>query len=318
MVGLNLLLGIGLRANAQQTTPSRLALAGEQATQSQKPETKEAASKTEEKKSEFTRIRRDEEGNPIAFETSIVRYVGKNKKGEDISVDLVGAIHIGEKAYYERLNKQFEGYEALLYELVAPEGTKIEKGAQRKSGFSAVSSLQRTMKDFLGLDFQLDHIDYTKKNFIHADMSPDEFSKSMKANEESGMRIFFKMLGHSVGAQGKPGAMSDADIISLLFAKDRDVKLRRLMAEQLQSGDDMLSVFEGKDGSTIITHRNKKALSVLQREIDNGKQNLGIFYGAGHFPDMEQRLIEEFKLKKTDEKWISAWQLTDEPVKGDR
>ena len=48
----------------------------------------------------------------------------------DVVVDLIGAVHVGEKAYYEALNKQFEDYDAVLYELVAPEGTRVPKGAK--------------------------------------------------------------------------------------------------------------------------------------------------------------------------------------------
>jgi hypothetical protein len=268
-------------------------------------------SKSEEEATKFTRIRSDAAGNPVAFETSIVTYEGKNDKGEPITVDLVGAIHIGSAGYYEALNKEFEQYESLLYELVAPEGTVIKKGEKRDSAMNVVSGFQRTMKDFLGLDFQLDHIDYTKKNFVHADMSPEEFSQSMKANDESPMRLFFRIMGHSMASQGKKGSISDADLLSALFSEDRNLKLRKILAQQLQSGDDMLSVFEGKDGSTIITHRNKKALEVLQKELQSGKKKLGIFYGAGHFPEMEASLLEDFDLKKTKERWLTAWSLID-------
>ena len=64
----------------------------------------------------------------------------------------------------------------VLYELVAPEGTKIPKGGGEGSG-SFVSTMQKAMKDLLQLEFQLEIVDYTRKNLVHADMSPEQFSR---------------------------------------------------------------------------------------------------------------------------------------------
>ena len=80
--------------------------------------------------------------------------------------------------------------------LVAPEGTRIPAGGgPRETGFNPVSALQNMMKDVLELEFQLEHIDYNRENFVHADMTPQEFAESMRNNEESIARIFFRMLG---------------------------------------------------------------------------------------------------------------------------
>ena len=54
--------------------------------------------------------------------------------------------------------------------------------------------------------------------------------------------------------------------------------------------DGQMQIFEGPEGSTLISERNKRALEVLKREIDRGRHKLAIFYGAGHMPDMAQRL----------------------------
>jgi hypothetical protein len=67
---------------------------------------------------------------------------------------------------------------------------------------------------------------------------------------------------------------------------------------------------DGPDGSTILTERNKVALKVLADQLKTDKRRLAIFYGAGHLPDMEKRLIGDFKLKRGDQTWLSAWDLT--------
>src|SRR5437588_384612 len=63
---------------------------------------------------EFIRLKRDANRQPIALETAIVRYVPISGEG-GLVVDLVGAVHIGDRTYYEKLNKQFETYDVLLY-----------------------------------------------------------------------------------------------------------------------------------------------------------------------------------------------------------
>ncbi len=263
-------------------------------------------------KDRFIRIRRDADKKPVAMETSIVRYFGKNKEGEKIVVDLIGVVHIGEREYYEQLNDRFDQYDALLYELVAPEGTRIPKGGGRKGGANPIAALQKGMQASLGLKFQLDLIDYTKDNFIHADMTPTEFMESMKNNNESMLKTVFRAMGQSMAMQtknAKKGKNSDAELLMAMFSDDREYKLRQVMAEQMQDIESGMLIFEGDNGSTIINHRNRKALTVMEREIKNGKKKIGVFYGAGHLPDMEERLLRDFGMKRAGAKWLPAWNL---------
>src|SRR5262245_27739486 len=80
---------------------------------------------------QFVRVRRDEKGQPQAMETAVVHYIPAQGGAEGVSVDLIGAVHVGDKSYYDQLNKLFESYDVLLYELVAPEGTKIPKEGRK-------------------------------------------------------------------------------------------------------------------------------------------------------------------------------------------
>ena len=81
------------------------------------------------------------------------------------------------------------------------------------------------------------------------------------------------------------------------------------MAKQMVDMGAGMIMFEGKNGSTIIDHRNAKCMSVLKEQIDSGKRNLAIFYGAGHLADMEQRLLNEFGMKRGGTRWLTAWKL---------
>ena len=50
-------------------------------------------------------------------------------------------------------------------------------------------------------------------------------------------------------------------------------------------------------------------MEVLKREIAAGKKEMAIFYGAGHLPDMERRLMSDFKMKRGGQTWLEAWEL---------
>ncbi len=261
--------------------------------------------------SKWVRVLRGDGQSPLAMQTSIVRFKPADGTRAGLVVDLIGAVHVGDKAYYDALNRQFEEYDVVLYELVAPPNTKIPRGAENRSGHP-VAAMQNGMKDLLELEHQLERIDYTKKNFVHADMSPEEFAKSMADRGESFLQMFFRMMGMSMAQQSQQqaqGKTTDMDLLLAFFQPDRALRLKRVMAEQFDQMESLLVGFSGPDGSTIITERNKKALEVLDEQIDKGQKKIAIFYGAGHMDDMAARLRDEFKLKPTKTFWLDAWNL---------
>ena len=258
----------------------------------------------------FVRLRHDDNEQPVALETAIARFVPADKSKSRLVVDLIGAIHVADKAYYDRLNKKFRKYDVLLYELVASEGTVVPRGGSGRSG-SMLGAMQGGMSSFLELAHQLECVDYTRPNFVHADMSPTEFAESMKQNDESFSKMFFRMMGQSMAAQSKdPNRSTDAAILAAMFSKDRARRMKLVMARQFDNMDGTMSVFDGKNGSTLVTGRNTKALAVLSEQIAAGKKRIGIFYGAGHMKDMQRRLKEEFGLRPGKRQWLVAWDLT--------
>ena len=273
------------------------------------PPAKQAAPK--ELGEEWIRVKRDALGKPVAMQVAIVRYRGKSA-GRPVEVDLIGAVHVGDADYYAGLNKRFRKYDALLYELVAPEGTVVRPEDNRSSG-SVVGGVQNSMKSILELEHQLEKIDYQRPNFVHADMTPEEFFKSMDDRGEGLLQMYFRMVGHGIAAQSKQsadGASLDFDIFRALFAPDRARRLKIAMAEQMLGMESLLGGFGGEKGSTLITERNKAAFKVLSSELAKGKSRLGVFYGAGHLSDMNQRLRKEFKLLPDEITWVTAWDLT--------
>lgn len=257
------------------------------------------------KSPEFVRVLK-QDNKPQALQTAAVTYRKPGDESE-VAVTLIGAVHIGEPEYYSELNQLFHSFDALLYELVADPAMGIPDPEER--GVSPISTIQVGLKDTLELSFQLDQIDYKAKNFVHADMNPEEFFQTMEARKEGLLQMLFRSMGSGLAMQSS-GKSSDLEVLAALVSTDRARGLRRAFAEQMEMMEGQMAALTGEDGkSTLITERNAKAFEVLDREIKAGKKKLGIFYGAGHLKDMHERLVNDYGMEIVETKWLDAWDL---------
>jgi len=262
-------------------------------------------------KSQFLRLVRDKDGTPATLETAIVRCAPPaGKRGP--TVDLVAAVHVADRTYYDQLNKEFQAYDAVLYELVAPKGAPVAKGS-KQSG-SLITVLQKGMKDVLQLEYQLDIIDYTRTNMVHADMSPEQLAQAMRDRGESAWSMLLRLFEYTLARQGQAaGGSSDLNLVLALFDKDRSLALKRAMAAQFEDIEAALAAVEGPQGVTILSGRNQAALAVLREQVAAGKQKIAIFYGAAHMPDFQQRLGNQLGLVPVSTRWIAAWEMRSKP-----
>jgi len=258
----------------------------------------------------FIRVLKQDDGQLVSLDTAIATYELKRKGKPTVTVDLIGAVHIGDQDYYKKLDQRFQEYDVLLYELVAPRGTRVPANGKREDT-SPVSALQQLMKNLLQLEFQLEQIDYQAKNFVHADMSPEEFWESMENKNESPLKMFLSMMRASLAQQAeKPSQINDAVLMAAIFdRKNGPMVLKRAMAEELGNNDVMLDALNGPDGSTILTERNKVALKVMEEQIKAGKKKIGIFYGAAHLKDMHERMLQTHNMTLLKTEWLPAWEL---------
>ena len=284
-----------------------------------------------------------------AAKREYVRYVGDDKRGTletaivtlkkgDVQVELVGAVHIADPAYYQALTKIFAGYEELLFELV--DGQKMKEDAEdspkpavkkklvaplrqgefppdendapaakeRSPAFKIIGMLMHGLETYFHFQYQTAGIDYHTKNFVHADVSMDEFVQLQADKGES----FLDLMRKAIESQLEVGTDRSAEPkgSQLLLALLGDSSgLKVAMARQLASAGDVVAEMEKHDGGTvIITERNRKALSVLDREIAAGRKSLGIFYGAAHLAEMEKDL-EKRGYTRIGERWLTAWDI---------
>jgi len=242
---------------------------------------------------------------------------GTYKNDDGVSVRPIGAVHIGEKSYYEALSKDFEKYDALLYEMVKPADAGAPQPGMKSK--SMVSMFQRFLKDSLELEFQLDGIDYTKKNFVHADLDAETFAKMQDEKGESLLGLMLSQmireLAKEMEGKGGGAAKNQPDLMELIDAfnsPDAPRRMKLILAKSFGELDEQMS---GMQGTVIITERNKKAMSVLRDQIRAGKKNIGVFYGAGHLSDMESRLAL-MGFKRTNVEWRTAWDMSTNKADG--
>ncbi len=260
-------------------------------------------------KCQFLRLKRDRANRPVSLDTAIVRCAPVGGDRRTPTVDLVAAVHIADPEYYRQLNREFSGYDAVLYELVATDESKTPR-PESSIGNHPISLLQSGMKNLLELELQLKGVDYTRKNMVHADMSPEQFARSMRQRGESMMTMFARMLGYALSKPNQSSVGSgNVQLLAALFDKNRALALKRILAEQFSNSEDALAALDGPAGSTLISGRNQVALDVLKRELAAGKKKIAIFYGAGHMPDLLKRLRDDFALAPVSTRWLVAWDL---------
>ncbi len=255
-------------------------------------------------------IRFVEEDESDSLQTAVVSYESPQK----VKVDLVGAIHIADKAYFDGLNVRFKGYEAVLYELVGPSFEERGKPEAKKQAekLQWVGQLQTMMRDTLKLHGQLEGIDYTAKNFVHADMDMSQFTQTQTEKQESFLSLYLKAAQAQKDVNEKRGVNSDAAgmvmLLKILTMKDSSTELKRMIAQEFDSVEDIMAGMETGDGTVLVGERNKVALQVMDKEIAAGKKRIAIFYGAAHLGDMEERLMKQ-GFKRTKVEWLKAWDL---------
>ncbi len=248
-------------------------------------------------------IRVKENAESAKLQTAVFGY-----EKDGIRVDLIGAIHLADKRYYEFLNGHFRKYGVLLFEMVGGErlggGQKppVAKEPAAEDNLVGLRVIFDTMEKALGLTGQGALIDYFAENFIHADLTMAEFEA---LQEERGESLLGFMIQAGIAAK-KPSR--DPDSLNLmrgiLTGRTDLVKLELMHA--MAEGDTHIDSLAGEN--VIIGDRNAKCLEVLDAQVAAGEKKIGIFYGAAHFPDMERRLLQR-GYTQVSRKWLTAWRV---------
>jgi len=243
----------------------------------------------------FVGHRRPTKEMPGALSTNVTRW---HHGATDTTLFLVGAVHVGEAAYYSRLQQILDHTDVCLFEGVG--GGKLEK-SERES-MDALFKLQLALKDLVGLGFQKDLMNYERDFWKNADVDFGTLRKEMK---EKGVSLpsdskFFQLLMKLALGFMQPETIKKNPELQM--------RLRRQTASMLASVDRVMKNM-GKLGSVLIDYRNIRAMEVLEKELagDRGRW-ISLFYGAAHLSDFCERLRKTGWVCQGEDH-VDAWTL---------
>lgn len=246
---------------------------------------------------DFIRVERSEE--KVLLQPALATY-----EKDGVKVSLIGAVHIADKTYYTDLNKRFKNYDRVLFEMIG--GDQLEKIHEQeaeggKADESPLGKVYQMVSTFLALADQKTEIDYSAENFVHADLTMEEYQSLQEEREES-------LLGFAMEAAETSGIKNQPSTMALMQAvmTGDSKKAKLLLIDTLARGDEAMGGLTKP--TVVINDRNAKALQILDSQIAKGDKNLGIFYGAAHFPAMEKTLLAK-GYKKSKHEWLNAWTI---------
>ena len=242
------------------------------------------------------------------LQTAIVSF----QSAAGVTVDLVSAVHIADANYFRQLNQQLATYDAVLYEMV---GGPVEtrNAAESPSEIGVTHLMQRVVQSMLGLRYQLDGINYNQPNFVHADANWKQWEELMAAKNQNMATLLVRALEMQDNEEVKKamenlkGEEAMTKLVSVITKFNPD-KFKRTLAPLLSESESFIQTLEGKDGTVLISERNKIVMGVVQDQIRQGKKRMAIFYGAGHMPDFKQRL-EGIGFTQSQTNWLTAWNI---------
>lgn len=219
----------------------------------------------------------------------------------DASLTLYGCVHVADASFYAEMQQRFRRHDALLYELVGPSDMRPYPEMEVGEGEHWISTIQGGMGRGLKLADQFGAMDYRQDNFVHADMTEQEWQDALAAAGKSELGELLSAGPEEVDREAE-AAREEIDLVGAFRSGGGVAELRIVMARMMLSGDPAV------DQPTVIIHgRNEKCLRVLQQQLDAGARDLGIFYGAAHMEHLERRLTEDLGWTKAREEWVLAW-----------
>lgn len=275
----------------------------------------------------FMRIQETAEGE-IQLQIAMRKLV-PTQKVDAPPIWLVGVAHLGNKAYYEMIQKHLNEQDLVLFEGVGfhpDKASRLEgkRGAGTFRKGMAQDSIQKDMAESLGLVFQLGAIDYDRTNFLNSDMSAAEFMGHFQPNGRNSilsgdpakdreakqfmatlagtslaskiLKGFMKLLGHSPKFQG----MARIVLIETLGTVGNEISNTESLPEGMR-----------KLMKMILLKRNKIVLNDLRRELSREElpNEISIFYGAAHMPHLETKITKSFGYKSSKDTWLTCFSV---------
>jgi hypothetical protein len=194
-------------------------------------------------------------------------------------------------------------------------------------------SLQDALAKALGLEFQLNAIDYSRPHFRNSDLSLGQLERLLAGQDSSGAPSPEMDAPSSAASVEGAGGIQFDQFVSIMEGTGLLGGLARVgvaliaASPRLQASFkvamiDVLSQMEGElpqmAGLTpelqrvlrvLIEERNQQVVSDLEAALQARPRlrTIAAFYGAGHMTDLEKRLRTRLRYRPAEERWLVAF-----------
>jgi hypothetical protein len=272
----------------------------------------------------------DTPSNLVELQIAVRQFLPERHRGPELW--LVGVSHIGSSNYYAAVQKRLDEQTLVLFEGVSgasdaedtvaqPERTPTSRPAAPAEAGGAQTALQVSMATALGLEFQLEAINYNRTNFRNCDLSVPQLraliEEQPKTPGEAGAGPGFEGLLQAM--QG--GSLLDSLVKLGLRFVAANPKLQGLAKLALI---DSISEIQGDPSrlqglapdmkqllEVLLQKRNQNILSHLKTELPRRRRadSVAIFYGTGHMPDLERKIRDSLHYHPSSEFWLTAFSV---------
>jgi hypothetical protein len=224
-------------------------------------------------------------------------------KGDGPSVWLVGAVHVGEKAYYRQLQGILDAQDLVLYEGVG----RIQPAAPTTGTTTTAppKSTYRLFADAIGLSDQTSEIRYDRPHFRNADLTWKQV-QTLAAKEGKKTQGAITGIGRLLDPNS-PQRKEIAFLFQTIQADPGLAEAMRVLMVRVLANPKMLADKAPSLGSgVVIDARNQRVLSHFDaaQRAQPGR-SIAIFYGAGHLPGL-QKGLESRGYRPVETRWITA------------
>lgn len=255
------------------------------------------------------------------LQISVTEYTSSVKSSSIVT--LYGVVHIADGSYYKKVQEDLDTFDVVLYEGVGGDKSKM---VEQKKSPSVLSTIQHLTGDVLDLQFQLDSIDYTRKNLVHADVSSmDDLKEKMKGEEISPLGQYIKEDQLSFI---KPLLDMAGPLLKQLLKIQPNLQndLKSQLGQQIANAD-INAQLSPDMYQAIVIDRNKIVIEKLTEQLKNPTvfkegscmdypKKIAVFYGAAHMVDLQNRLLE-MGFKQSMKRWMTAWHITQTELEKD-
>lgn len=225
-------------------------------------------------------------------------------RNNDKVITSIGAIHLGQGQYYDKLQKTldsisegfFEGIKPLIGEDKIPDEKK-----QYIDGIKKLSILYETVAKCLGMETQKSKLKYPE-NWKNPDMTLDELIIVSPEKVLKKLFVLDKSLDFIEKSYKKHPEEFKKVVQSIAWFTFKFPLLSHWFSV-LQNGPMFYKV--------ILDKRNQKLFDAMKPKLKEEFSELGIIYGAAHLNGID-KFLRRNGFKNEGRVWIPAWEFNSE------